>query len=434
MRVLYNTMLVSGFLLGFPLLAAVLMASRKRRKTVLQRLGVAFGPGCIRDVPSYLPSRKPVWIHALSVGEVLSAVALVDAIKERAREKSIVFSVSTFTGFEIANDRLRNRVDAIVYFPYDLIFSVKRIISRINPAVVLIVETDIWPNFLFELKQRKIPVVLVNARLSDRSLKGYLRIFFFMRSVFESFTKVCVQSPGDMDRFHSLGVLPEKTVVTGNIKFDRIDEDSADDSPKVMRQQLRIFPEQKVFLAGSTHAGEESILLEVFLRMRRLFSNLLIVVVPRDPRRARLICKQFQSSGIRAARMSELNGQHETDRFDAIVVDVIGKLQHLYSLADIAFIGGSLVNCGGHNPLEPAVYCKPILFGPDMSDFRDISEMLLAADAAIQVSDADSVYQAAVKLLEDEEMAAQMGSRAYELLFLNKGAVSKTWDVVKAYL
>ena len=204
MIIFYNILLFAGIVFCFPLIVLAVILSEKRRKTVLRRLGFR-----VPDSEFRIPDSDPLWVHALSVGEVLSAVPLVKALRERFGDTRIFFSASTKTGFEIAKERLGKDADAIFFFPYDLIFSVKRISNRIGPAAVVIVETDIWPNFLQEMKRRKVPVLLVNARLSERSFRGYRRFLFFTKSVFSGFSKICTQSSEDARRFALLGLPPD---------------------------------------------------------------------------------------------------------------------------------------------------------------------------------------------------------------------------------
>jgi len=355
----------------------------------------------------------------------------VNAIKRTFKDASLFFSVSTLTGFQIANERLGHHADGVFYYPYDFIFSVRRIIGRINPTLMLIVETDIWPNFLYELKRRKIPVILVNARFSDRSFKGYLRLSFFLKPVFRSFTKVCVQSAPDLARISRLGILPENIAVTGNIKFEKACETSDSDNGVDIRRRLKTAPGQKVFIAGSTHDGEESMILEAFLRMRQQYGNLLLIVVPRDPDRAPLVNEAFQSKGLQTALFSELDPKGSASPGDAVVVDTMGVLGRLYAMADVAYVGGSLVNRGGHNPLEPAAYAKPILFGPDMSDFKDIAQKLLASGGAVQIQDTETLYEVVMMLFRDGNKAERMGRKAHEILCANRGAIARTVAVVK---
>jgi len=419
-----------GGLLGFPLIIFLVLVSEKRRKTFLYRLGLAASPLAPAD-PLLQPSEKrPVWIHALSVGEVHSAVALVKGLKRTCERKDLYFSVSTLTGFEVAEKQLKEDVGALFFFPYDLIFSVKQVVEKINPALVIIVETDIWPNFMKAMERRKIPVVLVNARLSDRSFSHYKRVSFLSKSLFNLFARICTQSGQDAFHFKMLGVAPEKIFITGNIKFDQAVKPVSTDEKKHLKNWLCIHPKTKVLLAGSTHNGEELILQEVFSRLKARFSDFILIVVPRDPKRARSVSHLFKEAGIDAVPVSELKNREPGSRPEVMIVDSIGLLGRLYVLADIAFVGGSLVSCGGHNPLEPAAFSKPILFGPDMSDFRQISRMLLDAGGAVKIEGAESFFRCVSELWGDGEKARAMGLRAFDVFCENKGALAKTLQTI----
>jgi len=378
--------------------------------------------------------KKRVWIHALSVGEVISAIPLVKGLTDYSDARNIVFSVSTKTGFDIAKKNLTDAVHAVFYFPYDLIFSVKHIVQRIDSAVVVIVETDIWPNFLFEMKKRQVPVILVNARLSKKSFIGYKRLGFFAKQVFLNFFHICTQSLEDAARFQELGVPNDRITITGNVKFDGTHQIRGSQETDRLRQFLHIQNARKVFLAGSTHPGEESMLLDAFAKIKNHEDDLLLIVVPRNPERAGSVSRMFDSAGFSVGLMKELNKISSGKRLDVIIIDTIGLLKKLYAIADITFIGGSLVNCGGHNPLEPAAFSKPIIFGHDMSDFADISRMLLDAGGAVCVKDAKDLYNALVLLLENDKSASDMGRNALGVLTANKGAVEKTIQVIKGYL
>jgi len=412
----------------------MVLISEKRRKTVLQRLGIARLPGeCVPGKPGK-PVKKHIWLHALSVGEVLSSVPLVKGLKECSNTREIVFSVSTKTGFDIAKQYLTDAVHDIFYFPYDLTFSVKHIVQRIDPAVVVIVETDIWPNFLFEMKKRQVPVVLVNARLSKKSFIGYKRLGLFAKQVFLKFFHIGAQSLEDSGRFQELGVPFHRITVTGNVKFDVTHQIQGSQETDRLRQSMHIQNTRKVFLAGSTHPGEESMLLDAFSRIKHHGNDLLLIVAPRNPERAGSVFRMFNSAGYSVGFMKELKKMSYGKRLDVIIIDTIGLLKKLYAIADIAFIGGSLVNCGGHNPLEPAAFSKPIIFGHDMSDFRDISKMLLYAGGAVQVKDAKDLYNVLLSLMENEKRALEMGKNALGVLTTNKGAVEKTIKVIKPHL
>jgi len=294
MITLYNIILTIGITVGIPLIIPIILLSEKRRKTFLQRLGVKRLPENIlfkRD--------KPIWIHALSVGEVVSSVPLVMKLKKRFKNKRIVFSASTKTGFEIANKLFKKNVDSIFFFPFDLLFSVKYISGKIHPAIVIIVESDIWPNFLFEMKKRQIPVVLINARLSNRSFKGYKRFPFISNKLFLSFAKICAQSIEDARRFMLLGIPSNMISITGNIKFDQPYDPVSEKEIEILKQSMHIYqPVKKILIAGSTHKGEESILIDAFSRIRKDFADTVLVVIPRNPKRARSVLKLCKSAGF----------------------------------------------------------------------------------------------------------------------------------------
>lgn len=430
---LYNILFFFVIVVGLPLIIPIVLIYDKRRETVFHRLGFLPLPDGIRQYRSLNPGKRPIWVHALSVGEVLSAVHLVKGLKHTFVDKEIIFSASTQTGFEIASEHLKEDVIDIFFFPYDLPFSVERILGKIDPALVLIVETDIWPNFLSKMKQKDVPVILVNARLSERSFVGYKRLLFFIRPVLSNFSTVCVQSKIDAHRFNLLGIPPDKLTVTGNFKFDQPDQTATSEEIERLRHKMNIRPEHKILVAGSTHKGEEAILAESFAKLKKDSPNHRFIVAPRDPKRAVSVRRVFESAGLSVFLMKELEGVNSEKGFDVIVIDAMGVLRKLYALADLAFIGGSLVSLGGHNPLEPAAFSKPMIFGPDMSDFMEVSEMLVRLGGAVRVQDAKDLYETAVMLMENEEKARVMGRKALQVFNDNKGAVEKTLRVVQTY-
>jgi 3-deoxy-D-manno-octulosonic-acid transferase len=424
---LCNTIILFGFILSFPVILPLILTSKKRRKTVLQRLGFnAFSCRKIKKNSS-MPDHQPVWIHALSVGETLASVELVKTIKKSMPHRNIYFSVSTATGFDEAQKHLPNETDTIFFYPYDILFVVRKILRQVSPSLFILVESDIWPTFLLELKKMNIPAILVNARLSPSSFIGYQRLSWIMKPLFNSFSRICAQSVEQGNRFVKIGVKPEKISITGNIKFDKeIDHISAKNIV-LIRKSLAISESKKIFLAGSTHPGEESILLESFCRLQSAFSDLLLIIVPRNPERADDICRLASLSGLVVKKMS----QEKPDSPDVVVVDSMGILSKLYAIADVAFVGGSLVAFGGHNPLEPAAFEKPIIFGPDMSDFPEISQMLLNSGGAITVHNAEHIYQSVLELLSDPIRAQGIGKKGFDVFQANHGAVEKTVAVIK---
>lgn len=427
---LYNIFWLIGLLIGLPPAVVLVLCSEKRRKTILHRLGLTplpCGPAARRMRPA---SRRPIWIHALSVGEVLSAEALTRAIRSRFPQRDLYFSVSTHTGYKVARERLGRQVKVLFFFPYDVYFSVRRCVRAVNPALMIIVETDVWPNFMARMKQAAIPVFMINARLSDSSLKNYRRLLPFSRRLFSAFTVICTQSGRDAEAFRQLGVPAGRIVTTGNIKFDTPDTSLSAGERERLRRSLGIGSLKRIVIAGSTHDGEELIFRSVFSRLKTRFPDLVLIVVPRDPDRAGQVVRLFAAAGITAARSSRIAANGAPPTGDVRVVDTIGILGRLYALADIAFVGGSLVAAGGHNPLEAAVFGRPILFGPDMSDFRQIAQMLTTAGGAVRVDDARGLYRTVGDLLTQADTAEEMGRQARRVFFAHRGALEKTLSVI----
>lgn len=431
MLLLYNLMVLLTALVGLPFIL-VSLAQPKRKATFRHRLGL----GTVKLSKPLANARhlRPIWVHALSVGEVASAEPLVDRLRVRFPNDRLVFSASTRTGMETAMRLFKDKVDDLLYFPYDLVFSVRRAIDCVQPRLVVIVETDIWPNFLTRLRNRRIPVLLVNARLSDDSFRGYRLLGGFSLRVLDSFCGIGAQTVADAKRFVRLGLASHKVTVTGNLKFDQQDDDASATEGGRLRCGLGIDPECSVLLLGSTHAGEETAGLRVFLALRAHVKNLMLLVAPRDPGRAQTIANQFRSEGLAVRLLSRLDPEPINIRCDAMVVNVIGILRRLYAAADIVFIGGSLVPEGGHNPLEPAACGKPILFGPDMSDFRQIAEQLIGCGGAVRIRDEAEMHAIVSGLLAERRRLRQIGRNALSVFQANKGAVDKTVDMIAQHL
>lgn len=423
---LYNLLFLLGGGLVLPVLLAQALTLKKRRATVLKRLGAGF------HAPRF--NTPAIWIHALSVGEVFASVPLVQRIRRTYSDRPVVFSVSTMTGNEIARKLLSSDVDHIFYFPYDFIWSVRRVVDGIDPAIFVLVESDIWPNFLFELRKREVSTILVNGRMSPSSFSGYKALSFFMKSVFGTMSMICVQSPTDGKLFQAVGVPAERIRVTGNIKFDHEVRAISEDELDRLKQSMKIPSDCRILLAGSTHEGEEAVLLKVFAQLRKRFDDIVLLVVPRNPERASAVYDLFASSGWSTATTGDIEKNTLGALFDVIVVDAMGMLRQLYAMADISFVGGSLVKEGGHNPLEPAAFAKPIIFGPDMTDFPWIAETLTNSGGAVQVNDSAEFIEAATTLLADSNRARLMGERAFSVFRNNKGAVDRTLEIIQQFL
>ncbi|MBI9084062.1 MAG: 3-deoxy-D-manno-octulosonic acid transferase [Desulfobacterales bacterium] len=425
MMTVYNLLMAVVVVLALPVAAVVTLFSEKRRKTLLHRMGLLPMPG-----PKPAAGSRPVWVHALSVGEVRSAFPLVQALRRDHPRQEMVFSASTHTGFKTACGLMQALAVRVVYFPYDLPGSVRRAAARIDPALVIIVETDIWPNFLHVMAQRQVPVVLANGRLSDRSFAGYRRLAGWSRALFAGFRAVCVQTEADARRFQRLGLAPERIHVTGNLKFDQPVLPPGAAQVRTLGRSLGLCPDCPVLVAGSTHKGEEAILARALARIQADLPQMVLIVAPRDPGRAGEICRTFSGAGFSAVRLSQRGKKTDDPEPDVLVVDTMGTLGRLYALADVAFVGGSLVSCGGHNPLEPAALAKPVLFGPDMSDFKAIARLLTETGGGRRVKDMAELTEAARSLLARPETAKQMGDRARFAFEAHQGATARTLAVV----
>jgi len=417
---LYN--LISWVLLAIlmPFFPFFLIFSEKRRATLVKRFGIKTG------IKKKELHEKRIWVHGLSVGEVLSAKPLLKALQGRGRR--IIFTASTHTGFNIAKKSFLDieapLIDGLAYFPFDLSLSVARVTSRIDPDMVVIVETDLWPNFLWQMKKLNIPVFLVNTRLSNGSFKGYSFFKTFIGPIFSLFSMICVQTELDALRFKGLGVKEERIRICGNIKFDQ-------EPPEIPEKRLSMFraclgkkDATRVFLAGSTHPGEEKILADLFESLKPAYSDLVMVIVPRNPKRAEEVRCIFSARGIESRLFSELDaiGVGVTD---IVVVDTMGVLAWLYALCDIAFIGGSLLPFGGHNLLEAAAFGKPVIFGSHMEDFALMAKMMTEARGAFMVATAGELMEKTELLLGNPDLAENMGQAAAELFYANQGAVDR---------
>ena len=436
MILVYNIAAAAALLLAFPFVFPYIVISAKRRRVILQRLALVRPSIHFRSGP---PAGKPIWVHALSVGEVFAGVPLVHALAARYARRPIVFSASTIGGYEMARQKLGDTVAAVFYFPYDLPLAVNRMAAWISPKIVIIVETDIWPNFLSEMQRREVPVILANAKLSNRSFAGYRRVAAFSTSLFTMLTKICCQTREDAARFKRLGVTEDRLEVTGNIKFDQSEDPPETKEIASLRTTLNSEPLRPVWVAGSTHAGEEEIIRQAFTMVKKEHPDLLLIVAPRDPSRAGTVCRLFNTAGFGTVAMSALSGSKPMPlrRIEVVVIDVLGILKNLYALADVALVGGSLLQIrgiGGHNPLEPAAFGKPVQFGPNMKNFKEIERLLLEAEGAVQVTDARSIANSLRELIVNHELANRMGFNAHAVFKANKGAVKNTLKAAAALI
>lgn len=402
-------------LLLFVVLFPLWIFTTKRRKTLFKRLGW-------QDYPQARQSpHQPVWIHALSIGELLSAGSLIEQVRPAIGDRPLYLSVSTLSAFTIATERFIPFCDGLFYFPFDVACSVTRCLNKVDPALVVLIETDIWPGFLAEIRRRQIPCLLVNGRLSPESFRSYNSFRALFQPAFNTFRSVYPQSPGETERFRAIGLEPARLGRTGNLKFDVALSIPGENAIAALRQELNFPSDSRILIAGSTHPGEEDLIRSCFLKLRNEFPTLRLILVPRRPERGAEVLNLFRHDGLDTALLSQPN--HSIP--GVVVVDRLGYLSRLYALADIAVVGGSFVPKGGQNPIEPAACGKPVLFGPDMHDFPDVSKWLIEAGGAVQASREEDLYATCHRLLSDAQEARMMGDRARRVVMENQGTTVK---------
>ncbi|MFH1021418.1 MAG: 3-deoxy-D-manno-octulosonic acid transferase [Pseudomonadota bacterium] len=408
-----------------PLLFVKVILTPKYRRRSGKRLGFALG-----ESPGGAGSDRPrIWVHALSVGEVASARNLVQELRRSYPQGVIVFSSATRAGEFFSRAILQEDVDCFAPFPFDLLWSVKRLLSWVRPDLFVLVETDFWPNFLRELNRRDIPCLLVNGRVSESSLGRYRRFRWLFRPLFNSFQVLAMQTEQDAVSMRQLGVDPARLAVLGNLKYDAALSGSGAKAG-LDRAVLQIPEQALVWVAGSTHRGEEEIIFAAFQKLARSFANLFLVVAPRNVERGAELTAMAAGHGLAAFRRS-LGGRGEGS---VLILDTLGELASVYALCDVAFIGGSLVPQRGHNPLEPAVHGKPVLFGPCMEDFAEISRDLLAVGGARQVRDAEELRDVLSLLLADSAARERAGHQAQGLISSRRGVTEAHLALIRSVL
>jgi 3-deoxy-D-manno-octulosonic-acid transferase len=425
MHWLYSLCFTFGFLSALPYFLFQILLHRKYFSSIQQRLG---------SLPEALTSIPPggIWIHAVSVGEVLAVLPLTESLRRRWPDRPLWVSTTTLTGQELAKSKLVGEAE-IFYFPLDWGFAVRRTLKVVRPAVVLIAETEIWPRFLRECRMRSIPVLLVNGRISDRSVFRYRKIRSFMKTVLADFHQCCVQTQVDKQRLLSLGAVSEKVEVCGNLKYDVSVPEAIQAKAETYRKLFGLNGSGFVLIAGSTMRDEEALVLAAFRILRRESSQAILILAPRHPERAKEVEILLAEQSLRYRRRSELTNSLSSAP-EVILLDTMGELATLYALADAVFIGGSLVPTGGHNILEPALHRKPILFGPDMSNFREISAHFLNERAAIKVETSTELGVKLVELAQDASLREKLGEGGYAILKANRGATEKTLSRIEPLL
>lgn len=398
-----------------------------------------------RERMGYLPDalargvqpRASIWVHAVSVGEVLASKPVVDGLKKRFPECPVFLSTTTTTGQELARDRIRS-ADGVFYFPFDWPSPVRRAFDRIRPKLVVILETEIWPNFLREAERTGVPVVFVNSRISERSIRRFRRfqrvVGGFFRCVLQKGSLFLTQSEHDADRLKEMGAPEEKIEITGNLKYD-IEPPAQSAFGNWLAGQIATQERWPIFVAGSVVAGEEEAVLAAYDIVQRQWRRALLILAPRKPERFDVAAELAREAGWRVVRRSMVDMSAPLDEnCDVVILDSIGELAGLYAIGDGIFVGGSLVPSGGHNILEPAWFCKVPIFGPSTENFREIAARFSSSGAGIQVRSGEKLGNVWAELITDSPRREQMGRKARALVEANRGATARSLERIAQIL
>jgi 3-deoxy-D-manno-octulosonic-acid transferase len=372
---------------------------------------------------------RVIWIHAVSVGEVLATEPVVQALVEQYPEHSILLTTVTPTGSARVTALFGNVV-AHVYAPYDLPAAVSKFLDRVRPQLAIVMETELWPNLFHACQQRSVPLLLVNARLSEKSVAGYQRVRSLASQTLSAVTEIAAQSELDAGRFRSLGVDERRIKVTGNMKFEQRIPPSLLERAEVLRRDWGVG--RAVWVAGSTHEGEDEQLLDVFRQLRQQFMDCLLVLVPRHPERFETVTELCRHRGYNTVLRSE--GVSCTPDTEVFIGDSMGELPLFYAASDVAFVGGSLVRHGGHNLLEPAALGVPVVTGPHVFNFVEICELLLQAGACEKVDDTTGLLRTVSLWLEDANERHRVGQRGRQVVEKNRGALQSVLAMIGRHL
>ena len=368
-----------------------------------------------------------IWLHGASVGEMVAISPLVKEIKNLMPERKVLVSAVTVGGYDMAR-QIMPEADAIINFPLDLPFVASSMVDRIRPGIFIMVETELWPNFLRAIRERNIPAMMMNGRISEKSAKSYRYLSRLLRDMLNTINLFCMQSRIDADYITQLGADPAKIIVTGNTKFDQTYAEVSPEDLATYKTELGLGEDAwPVIVAGSTHRTEEEAVLTSFTAVRKKYPHARLIIAPRKLNRIEEIKKVNAKFGYEIgfrSKLKEMEGRRPD--FPVLLLDTIGELGRIYAVGDIVFVGGSLVRYGGHNVLEPAAHAKPILVGPSMEDFKDSYSLLSKAGACRMVSDADGLAEAFLEIAGDDAVRKRMGEASIRIIRENRGAALKT--------
>jgi 3-deoxy-D-manno-octulosonic-acid transferase len=429
MFILYNILLLIIALFAVPYFLMKMAMTGKYRKSLSRKFGF------IRpDVISGMRGNPRIWLHAVSVGEVTAAAPVIVSLRDIFPEACIILSTSTETGQEMAR-RFIPAATSYIYYPLDIPFVVRKIIGLVKPDLFVLTETELWPNFIRTCRKLGVRIVMVNGRISPRSFRGYAMTRFFWKSILNAVEEVGVISGVDARRVEALGMPPSRVHILGNAKYDSL---AAKISPVIqadIARRLNIIPGAKVFVAGSTHEGEERIILQVYRELLKTWPDFKLIIVPRHVERSQEVLSLLKSEGFGdVIAMTEISNGRNRLQEQVILIDVIGELFKVYSLATVVFCGGSLVPRGGQNILEPAAWGKVIFYGPHMEDFREEKVLLEETGAGITIRNGRELFEGIMELMSDTATFTLRGERGKEMVAANMGAAQRYAELARKVL
>ena len=429
MYFIYSLLLTLGFIILLPRFALDAMRSGKYVTGLRQRLG---------NLPAINSKGKPViWLHCVSVGEAQAAQSLVREITNRFPKLALVISTTTVTGQQVAGELFRDAAAAIFYFPIDWAWTIRRVLSRLQPAAILVMETELWPRMFREAGKRQIPVALMNGRISEKSFGRYKLVRPFIRRVLNDLTLAAMQTEQDAARIEQLGMLRNRISIAGNLKFDSAFASSDSMVGNELRDRFAFNDDSPLIVAASTHAPEEGFVVDAFRSVRQTYSRARLLIAPRQPERFDEVASVLSNSGFSSVRRSAAPSAEDV-RAEVVLLDSIGELRAVYPLAGVAFVGGSIAPHGGHSLIEPGAHGVCTVTGPHTKNFAAVTQALLDADALIQLRETDEpaaeLARVFTELLSDESRRRSIAERAKAVCDRNRGATERTIDLISHLL
>jgi 3-deoxy-D-manno-octulosonic-acid transferase len=429
MYILYNTILFAAMFIILPYLLLKMVFTGKYRKSLVQKLG-----GRQTQILTNLVDGPRVWVHAVSVGEVTAAAPIVASLKRKRPALKIIFSTSTETGQQMAQQLVKG-ADAFIYFPLDIPYVVRKIIRLAKPDVFVMVETELWPNFLRACKLNSVKTLMINGRLSPRSYQKYRLTRYFWRGVLADLSAAGMIAEVDASRIESIGMAKDRIEVLGNAKYDALAAMAAPTLQEEIARRVNQQAGERFFVAGSTHQAEEEIVINVYQQLLKHYSDFKLIIVPRHVERTVAILELLQSAGLQdVITMTDMNNGKIRKKERIIVIDVIGELFKIYSLATIVYCGGSLVPKGGQNVLEAAAWGKVIFYGPSMEDFSEEKVLLEDVDCGVTISNEEELLQGILQALEHPEELEKRGAKGRAVVAANMGASVRYADLISKHI